>query len=513
MAPRLQNTAQLEKKVPKSWAATFNSAFPSLDISVISAAISGISGIYMPPPSTGYSTPLIWQAPRGETAWARPKPWAQRGSCIGASKPFTVVRNCSDPPPREADARSVPSARRSPIPSRRPIFSTSRIMDSAFPHDKSSPSASAAEISPFSWHSKAKATAEAQVMVSSPRRLQRSLAFPMASRSVFRQREPKPATVSYSGPGPEYETVAGFGSLCLNTDLEAIGKANDLCNRLGLDTITCASAVAFALECHENGLISAAEADGLDLSWGNAESMIRLVEKIGRREGIGDLLAEGTERASASLGGGSEQFLTTVKGLEAPMHDPRWAHGFGLAYAISPRGACHMSGVEYPVEGGGMYIPEIPEMAAEITEMSSEGKAELNVAAQDFGTFFSSCAVFCNLGAMVLNATQAVEMVNHATGFDYTLEEVVGIGRRVWYLKRGLSNLFGARTEHDCLPIRLRTVLDEGPTEGSSPNMELMLQEFYRLRRLQPDGLPERSVLEEMGMHTLTDALCAQPDS
>lgn len=315
------------------------------------------------------------------------------------------------------------------------------------------------------------------------------------------------------GPGPEYETVAGFGSLCLNTDLEAIGKANDLCNRLGLDTITCASAVAFALECHENGLISAAEADGLDLSWGNAESMIRLVEKIGRREGIGDLLAEGTERASASLGGGSEQFLTTVKGLEAPMHDPRWAHGFGLAYAISPRGACHMSGVEYPVEGGGMYIPEIPEMAAEITEMSSEGKAELNVAAQDFGTFFSSCAVFCNLGAMVLNATQAVEMVNHATGFDYTLEEVVGIGRRVWYLKRGLSNLFGARTEHDCLPIRLRTVLDEGPTEGSSPNMELMLQEFYRLRRLQPDGLPERSVLEEMGMHTLTDALCAQPDS
>ena len=98
-----------------------------------------------------------------------------------------------------------------------------------------------------------------------------------------------------------------------------------------------------------------------------------------------------------------------------------------------------------------MYLPEIPELAGDITGMSSEGKAKLNSACQDFGMFFSNCAGFCNLGANILNATQAVDMVNHVTGFDYTIRELMRLGRRIWYLKRGLSNLFGARAEHDRL--------------------------------------------------------------
>ncbi|HIE56451.1 MAG TPA: hypothetical protein EYP90_15000, partial [Chromatiaceae bacterium] len=212
-------------------------------------------------------------------------------------------------------------------------------------------------------------------------------------------------------------------------------------------------------------------------------------------------------RAAEQIGGNSPEFLTTVKGLEAPMHDPRGAYGHGLAYAVSSRGACHMASLVFPVEGGGMYLPEIPELAEEITGTSNEGKAKLNVACEDFGMFFSHCTGFCNLGAMILNATQSVAMVNHVTGFDYTLDEVMQLGRRIWYMKRGLSNLFGARAEHDVLTKRLMTILDTGPTEGSIPDMDLMLKEFYELRGLNEEGVPERKVLEGLGLLKIQDYL------
>jgi aldehyde:ferredoxin oxidoreductase len=309
------------------------------------------------------------------------------------------------------------------------------------------------------------------------------------------------------GPGPEYETLATFGTMCLNPNIESIGKANDLCNRYGMDSMTCGSTIAFAIECFENGLINEKDTDGLKLTWGNAEAIVALAEKIGKREGFGSILAEGSARAADLMGGHALDFLTTVKGLEAPMHDPRFAHGHGLAYAVSPRGACHNASLDYLVEGTGMYLPEIPELAEQITEMSSVGKARLNIACQDFGVFFSSCAVFCNLGAHPLNATQAVDMVNHVTGFDYTIEEATRLGRRIWYLKRGLSNLFGARAEHDRLPKRLTTPMDTGPTKGSLPDMDLMLKEFYEFRGINDDGVPAKAVLEALGLHSLTKLL------
>ena len=108
---------------------------------------------------------------------------------------------------------------------------------------------------------------------------------------------------------------------------------------------------------------------------------------------------------------------------------------------------------------------------------------------------------------MILNATQAVDMVNHVTGFDYTLDEVMRLGRRIWYLKRGLSNLFGGRAEHDVLPKRLMTIMDTGPTEGSIPDMDLMLKEFYELRRLNEEGVPEKKVLEGLGLTELAKLL------
>lgn len=309
------------------------------------------------------------------------------------------------------------------------------------------------------------------------------------------------------GPGPEYETLAVFGPLCLNSDLGAIAKANELCNRYGLDTMTCGSTIAFALECIENGLIDVAAWPGPSGEWGDSEGIVALVEQIGRREGLGDLLAEGSARAAARLGGAALEFLSTVKGLEAPMHDPRSAHGLGLAYAVSPRGACHNASLQYPIEPGGMFIEDVPSLAVELPEQSSAGKAALNVATQDYGVFFSGCAGFCSLGARPLSAAQTVEMVNCVTGADYTLDALTTIGRRVWLLRRGLNNLFGARAEHDRLPARLLQALDSGPTEGGSPGMDLMLAEFYELRGLDDEGIPRRELLRSLGLDDLADLL------
>ncbi|MFZ2634480.1 MAG: aldehyde ferredoxin oxidoreductase family protein [Desulfosalsimonadaceae bacterium] len=308
------------------------------------------------------------------------------------------------------------------------------------------------------------------------------------------------------GPGPEYETIATFGSMCLNSNIESIAKANEICNRYGMDTITCGSTIAFAIDCFENGLITEKDTDGLSLTWGNSEAIVQLTEKIGKQEGFGAILSLGSEKAAEKIGGNARDFLTTVKGLEAPMHDPRGAHGYGLAYAVSPRGACHEASLTFEAEGGLIFIPEIPELSSDLPE-GSEDRAGLNVAAQDYGMFFSNCAVFCNLGGSPLNATQAIDMVNHVTGFDYTLEEILKIGRQLWYLKRGLTNLFGARAKDDRLPSRLMTALEAGPTEGSIPDMDRMLAEFYELRGFNTDGVPEKQVLENVGLSELAGLL------
>ena len=188
------------------------------------------------------------------------------------------------------------------------------------------------------------------------------------------------------------------------------------------------------------------------------------------------------------------------------MHDPRNAHGFGLAYGVSPRGACHEASLTFEVEGGAMFISDIPDLAEELPQ-GSEGRAKLNIVCQDYGMFFSNCAIFCNLGGFPLNATHAINMVNYVTGSDYTIPQVLEIGRRLWYMKRGLSNLFGAKAVDDKLPERLMTPMKDGPTMGSVPDMDLMLNEFYKMRGFNKNGIPRKEILEKLNLNKLADLL------
>ena len=317
------------------------------------------------------------------------------------------------------------------------------------------------------------------------------------------KRNVKVDTLGYEvppGPGPEYETVGTFGTMCLIEDLNVIAKANELCNRYGLDTITCGSTIAFALEAFERGLISRSECDNFDLTWGNGEIILKLIEKIASKDGFGSRLAQGSWALAQELGSAAQKFVTTVKKLEAPMHDPRGTHGLGLAYATGYRGACHVSCRTMSVEQGICLYLELG-LDGTYDGLVSEGKAELVKVSQDLGSILGGASIICELAGNGFNEGDLCLMLSSATGLDFKIEELLLIGERIWILKRVFNLLCGLKTEDDTLPERLTTPLESsGPTEGTVPDIKFMLEQFYALRALDRNGVPTLKKLEELSI-------------
>ena len=307
------------------------------------------------------------------------------------------------------------------------------------------------------------------------------------------------------GAGPEYEGTASFGSLLEIDDLAALVKINEVCNRYGMDVISCGASIAFAMDCLENGLISTKDTDGVELKWGNADAVLQMVEKIARRDGFGDMLAEGSRRAAVQIGRNAADYAIEVKGLEVPMHDPRAGHGIGLAYAVGVRGACHVNDMTWSAEGNLINNPEIG-LPGGVTGKTSEGKAELVRASQDLGMVVNS-AIICYMLMPILAVDDWVQMLRVTSGFDYDHKELMECGARVWYLKRGLDNLMGVRAEDDRLPQRLLTPKSEGGAAGSAPDIALMLKEFYAIRDLDAQGRPSKQRLESLGLSDLAARL------
>ena len=187
------------------------------------------------------------------------------------------------------------------------------------------------------------------------------------------------------GPGPEYETCGTFGTMMMNPDLAAVIKANELCNKYGMDTISCGSAIALAMELYEKGIITKDDLGGLDLTWGNMDAAIALIKKIAYREGFGDILAEGSVKAALKIGKGAIDLVVSVKGLEAPMHDPRGFHGMGLAYMMSNRGACHLQHAVLATEQGMASWPQLFDMKDDYVGTTSVGKAALVYNSENYG--------------------------------------------------------------------------------------------------------------------------------
>jgi len=293
--------------------------------------------------------------------------------------------------------------------------------------------------------------------------------------------------------GPEYETAVAFGPLCLNTDLDAIIRANHLCNAQGLDTISTGVCIAYAFYLYGLGVLSAKQV-GLELKWGDGEAIVKLIEKILAQEGIGQVLSQGV-LAIAKEFGRDEEEAAQVKGLEMPMHDPRAFHGMALSYATGPRGACHLKGDYYNVDLGNL-VAEYMILPGE--RLSSLGKSEAVAKYQSWKELFDTLTL-CKFAP--LTPTQVSEMLQAITGWDYGPAELLIAGDRSINLKRIISNKLGLGRQHDKLPRICSAALDEGSTAGIEPDMAKMLKEYYHFRGWDWEtGWPKKDKLLELGL-------------
>jgi len=302
------------------------------------------------------------------------------------------------------------------------------------------------------------------------------------------------------GYGPEYETVAAFGSLCMNDNLESIAKANDICNRLGIDTISAGATIAFAMECYEKGIITKEETGGIELNWGDPKVIVKLVELIGKKEGFGATLSEGSKRAAEKIGKGAERLAMHVRGLELPMHSPYRFKEMGLQYAVSERGACHLRGYSF-LPSRGILIPDLG-FDKQLDGFSIDGKARVVKIMQDACCMIDAlgiCKFVVFFGRMPL--TTLAKVYTAVTGWETKLDDLMKAGERIWMLKRAFNVKMGSGREDDTLPERfLKEPVPDGTAKGQIVELEPMLNEYYRIRGLDEEGKPRKDKLKELGL-------------
>lgn len=271
--------------------------------------------------------------------------------------------------------------------------------------------------------------------------------------------------------GPEYETLGALGALTLVDDLEAVIYAGHLCNLYGLDTISVGTTLALACELTERGLLHPEETGGL--RYGRAEAMHRLIEMTARREGFGDLLAEGSAALAEHFG--VPELAVTVNRLEVPLHDPRAFSGMAVTYALSPRGACHMQGDMYGVDTGQGPALELGIVPGDRFDSSPE-KGRIAARQQAWRSLYNALVLcqFQNPGVeCVLQALHA------ATGWGWEAGDLLAAGKRILTLKRRLNLRRGLTRANDRLPPLLLQPLEGGGTEGNVPDLERLLQGAY----------------------------------
>ncbi len=300
--------------------------------------------------------------------------------------------------------------------------------------------------------------------------------------------------------GPEYETIAGFGALCLNDDPNYIIAANDLCNRLGLDTISTASAVAFAMELFEHGLIGPAECGGLDLRWGSGEGMLALISLIARREGLGAPLSLGVKKAAAHFGPLAREFIAESKGLETAFHDPRAFTSMALVYATGNRGACHLEGLTYFNENRA-FPASLIGLPDQYDPHGSAGKAALAKRMQDYMSLFNALGLCKLLVRGHVTAAEMASWLSAVTGWRVSEAELWETGERLFNLKRLINGALGLSRKDDLLSPRLLAHdRREGAAAGSLPHLGKMLARYYELRGWTAEGIPAPETLARLGL-------------
>jgi aldehyde:ferredoxin oxidoreductase len=316
-----------------------------------------------------------------------------------------------------------------------------------------------------------------------------------------------------SGEGPEYETTNTFGAMCGISDINAITMANYLCNEYGLDTISAGSTIAFSMECYQRGILTEEDTDGLEINFGDPDVIVDLVEKIAHREGIGNLLAEGSRVMSVELGQDSQQFAMHVKGLELPAYDPRAAKICGLGYVTANRGGDHITSyVEAPTF---IDVPllVIDESAIKDPLIADPHEAKVVVDMENAMATLDAIGC-CKFMGMGLTSQDMVDLLALATGWDITLDEYITCGERTYNLARAFCIREGIDRHADRLPDRLmQDPLPTGPAKNmfiELDEMEKMKDAYYQYRGWDStNGYPTSQKLVELGLEDLVQDIWA----
>ena len=311
--------------------------------------------------------------------------------------------------------------------------------------------------------------------------------------------EIKSGPYASKGEGPEYESLCSLGSMCDIDDLEAITYAHFLCNEYGLDTISAGATIAFAMECFEKGILT--DTDGLKIKFGDADVMLELVHRIGKREGkIGDLLAEGSKAVSEKLRQGSEKFAMHVKGLELPAYDSRAAKITGVGFATANRGGDHMTSfIEGPTFLSLPFTLVDGELSDDL-EATPEDTRILKDYEDAFGVFDSIGG--CKFMGMVLTGDDWATLIATLFGWeDFTEQDFRKTGERIFNLQRAYNLREGLTRADDTLPKRfLEEPMPEGAAEGHTVELEPLLDAYYEYRGWRKDGTPTHEKFKELGL-------------
>jgi aldehyde:ferredoxin oxidoreductase len=292
--------------------------------------------------------------------------------------------------------------------------------------------------------------------------------------------------------GPEYESIWAFGTDCGVDDMPAVIRANTLCDKYGLDTITMGSTVACAMEMAEKGYLPQDKWSGVNIKFGSGKALTDLVELTGKGEGIGKDLRKGSLGFAKIYG--HPELSMSVKGLEMPAYDPRGVKGIGLNYATANRGGCHVTG--YTIS------PEVIGLPEEIDRLKYEGKPTWVKIFQDFTATVNS-TVNCLFTTFALGAGDFADLLSHVTGWDIDDGEILTIGERIYNTQRLIMEKLGVKNQ-DTLPKRLlEEPLPSGPSKGEGYKLEDMLQEYYKLRGWTNEGVPTKEKIEELQINNI----------
>ena len=296
--------------------------------------------------------------------------------------------------------------------------------------------------------------------------------------------------------GPEYETIYALGSLLGITDKQFIIDANAMCDYYGFDTISAGVSIAFACELFEKGIITTSDTDGFELNWGNKDAILALIEKIGKREGIGYLLGEGVKRASEQMGGETAPYAIHIKGLELPGYEPRAVKGYGLSMATSNIGASHM------------YGRPKAEMAGTVDPLTEEGKGASIIQAQKEQAIEDSL-IACSFGNSGLDFQKYSEFLLAATGIKEFADvaNLMEVGERIICLERCFNIREGFKRKDDTLPRRMfsEPLRQGGPAENQTvEGFDKLLDEYYEAAGYTKEGIPTVKKLKDLGIEEVT---------